>query len=285
MPQKRAPKLTKADSAVAEALHKSSIGSGIEEAKTFIEKVKTSLSAEDFSRFITAMARADGRKIYDYAEFNRGMDILENISLGNLVYEFALFFTPQFLKKRRTQNSLAIIPADAAPSCKISKDLLSIIIPHVTYRPLGKLIMTCKWARGNITEEQVKRCKERAKNLIGKCIPIPHQRFGVRFRIYNLDEEAVEIGLYHPESSVYVCKVRGKDFIGSLGSHSILKLGKTLKKYHESFSNGEQHMDQMHVAFRYYHDYSDERVMLFVDTKVSNERYPGCEDLEMYPFF
>ncbi len=288
------PKLTKDESAIAEALHNTLVftgwradGKGI----SFVKEAKRGLGKEDFSRFITAMhslikENQKGEKYFDYKAFEKAIAVLESISSSaTLVHEFTSFFDTSYPKKRRVQQSLAVVPANPAPSCNFSKDMLSLIAPHVAYRPLGHLIMACKWTRANITEQQVDKCKERAKYTIGKCIPIPHQRFGLAFRIHSLDEEVVEIASYHPKSTVFVCKVRGKDFITSAIAHGHDSMLGILRTYQRAHAEGKAHKDKLKLIFRYFTDYSNQEVTLFFLTKLPGTRVWSTECLEMHPFF
>jgi hypothetical protein len=178
------------------------------------------------------------------------------------------------------------VPLNPARTSRISnKDMLNSIVPHLKYRPLGHLIGTCKWTRANITQQQVDRCKERAKQLIGKCIPIPHDHFGVVFRIHSLDEEAVDIGLYHPKSTVFVCKVRGKDFINCLFAHDNDSMLSLLNTYQRAHATGKEHKDKFKVIFRHYKDYSDQEATLFFLIKAPGTRIWSSECLDMHPFF
>ena len=288
------PKLTKDESAIAEALQKTVVLTGWRaegKAVSFVKEAKRGVGREDFNRFIAGMLglvseNQKGEKYFDYKAFEKATTLIESISFSAaLVNEFTSFFDASYPKKRRVLQSLAVVPANPAPSCNFSKDMLSLIVPHVAYRPLGHLIGACKWTRANITEQQVDKCKERAKHTIGKCIPIPHQRFGVVFRIHSLDEEAVEIGLYHPESTVFVCKVRGKDFIAGAISRSDDSMLSLLIRYRKAYAQGKEHKDKLKLIFRYYTDYSDEKVTLFFLTKERGIKFWDTECLEMHPFF
>lgn len=138
-------------------------------------------------------------------------------------------------------KSMTTTAAQPPNKCFLGKDMLSMIVPHVSYMPLGYLSSTCKWIRVSITEDQIRQCKERAKNIIGAMVPTPNPRFGVLFKIFNLSEEAVEVGLYHPDSELIVCRCKaGRFFIGQVQSHLcepshslISLLGNRMKSYQE----------------------------------------------------
>ena len=292
------PKLTKVESAIAEALQNTLVFrvyrmKGTDKGTSFVKEAKRGMGQGDFSRFIAEMhglicANQKGEQYYDYNAYEKAIAVVEIISSSAaFVHEFTSFFDASYPKKRRVQQSLlAVVPANPAQSCRFSsKDMLNSIVPHVAYRPLGHLIVACKWTRANITQQHVDKCKERAKLTIGKCIPIPHQRFGVVFRIHSLDEEAVEIALYHPRSMIFVCKVRGKDFIAgaiSRGDDSMLSL---LNTYQRAHAKGKEHKDKVKVIFRHYADYSDQKATLFFLTKPRGTTFWDTECLEMHPFF
>ena len=291
------PKLTKVESAIAEALQNTLVFrvyrmKGTDKGTSFVKDAKRGLGMGDFSRFIAEMhglicANQKGEQYYDYNAYEKAIALIESISSSAAFEEeFNALFEPSYPQKRRVRQSLAIVPLNPAPTSRISsKDMLNSIVPHLKYRPLGHLIKACKWTRGNIAKQHVDKCKERAKLTIGKCIPIPHQRFGVVFRIHSLDEEAVEIALYHPRSLIFVCKVRGKDFIAgaiSRGDDSMLSL---LNTYQRAHAKGKEHKDKVKFIFRHYADYSDQKATLFFLTKPRGTTFWDTECLEMHPFF
>ena len=270
MPQK---KPTKAEAAAIRTTVSTSSGKSRrmtgKDAAAFLDEVKLSLSPENYTNFLDAVKSVKTTHTKGDITYERGMNILDGFPA--LCSTFELFFCDVLAKNRRVEKALAIVPAASPGKCFFNRDVFTTIIPLVPYMSMGYLIQTCKWVRGNITNEQIKGCKDRAKLIIGRAVPVTDQRFGVLFKIYNLKEEAVEIGLYHKHSAVIVCRFKSRIFIGGVRGVA-LDLLKRLAISYES-GNAESVSDKVHFDSR--STFEDDSARLCINTR--NDSIDGWE--------
>ena len=258
MPQKKKP--TKGEAAAIKTTVSTSSGRSRrmtgKDSAAFLAEVKLSLSPENYTKFLDAMKGVKTTHTKGDITYERGMNILDGFPA--LCSTFELFFSEVLAKNTRVGKALAIVPASSPMKCFFNRDYFNVIVPLVPYLSMGYLIQTCKWARGNITNEQIKGCKDRAKLIIGRAVPVSDQRFGVLFKIYNLKEEAVEVGLYHKQSTVMVCRFKSKIFIGGV-SGAALDL---LKRLASSYESGDAGAVSTKVQFDYRSTFENESAKL-----------------------
>ncbi len=128
----------------------------------FLREVKASLDPEEYRSFIDDMQCCSTKSCRGDINFQKGVGRLEKVS-PDLCDKFMRFFMAEFKQRRLAQISLAAVPAVQPAKCFLNRDLLSVVVLHVPYKSLGYLISTCRWMRVNITAEQVRQCRKRAK--------------------------------------------------------------------------------------------------------------------------
>ena len=157
--------------------------------------------------------------------------------------------------------------------CFTNKDTLQSIIPHVCYASMRVLIRTCKFVNQTITAEHIKNCRLRARLIIGNAFPVPDQRFSVLFKIYNLKEEPIEMGVYQADSQVLMGKFNGKLYIGVRCQEIYCKSYETpsslFSTYMERFQKGRRHSREYKIMFNH------RSLETFFDSK----RMPSSDDI------
>jgi hypothetical protein len=287
MPQK---KPTKAEAAAIKTAVSTSSGNSRrmtgKDALAFVTEVKSNLSLENYNKFLDAIKYVKTTLTKGDETFERGMNILDGFPALCATYE--LFFSEVLAKKRRVKKALAIVPPSSPGKCFFSRDIFTTLIPLVPYMSMGHLTQTCKWVRGNITPEQIKGCKGRAELLIGITVPVPDQRFHVLFKIYNLKEETVEIGLYHKDSTLLVCRFGGRIYIGTVRGNAHYtqdNIDSMLNKLTSSYRAGNPAPVHTKAYFDSRSVFGDDCVRLFINTRHDIISCWETQYLVMHPLF
>jgi hypothetical protein len=116
------------------------------------------------------------------------------------------------------------------PPARFTNDILLSVTPLLPFPSLGRLAQTCRWMSAHITEEQVKRALERAKERFGKVELVEEEEVtstgvvgvvaGYRqppvLRLFNTNEEMIEVRRLTEQSPVYILKTqeKGRVYIG-----------------------------------------------------------------------
>ena len=113
------------------------------------------------------------------------------------------------------------------PPARFTNDILLLVTPLLPFPSLGRLAQTCRWMSAHITEEQVKRALERAKERFGKVELVEEEEVtstgvvaGYRqppvLRLFNTNEEMIEVRRLTEQSPVYILKTqeKGRVYIG-----------------------------------------------------------------------
>lgn len=255
-------------------------------AYAFLAELKASLGAEEYKTFIKAMHRVMEKKERADVNFTTGVALLDHFPA--LCEKFVLFFNESFGKRRRLQISLNLAPSRLPVNCFINVDILGIVVPHVPYMSLGHLRRTCKWMRKHVTTEHVKTCINRAEGIIGKVTPMPDQRFGVMFKIFDLKENTIEIGLYHIDSLMIVCRINGRVFIGGASyMPRQYSLHGILSSYMSSFNKGKRLSKRLKVIVQMTRVNINNSVEIFVRTieGKASAREQEVHSVLMHPYF
>ena len=255
-------------------------------AFAFLAELKASLSPEEYKTFIKAMYCVMESKVRADVNFTRGVALLDRFPA--LCEKFMLFFNDSFGKRRRLQISLNLAPARLPVNCFINVDILGIVVPHVPYMSLGHMRSTCKWMRKHVTAEQVKTCIDRAEGIIGKVTAVPDQRFGVMFKIFNLKEDSIEIGLYHVDSRMIVCRFKGRVFVGgALHMPRQHLLHEILCFYMSSFKKGKHISKNWKMIIQMMTVSANDSIEIFVRTieGKADARKHEVHSLLMHPYF
>ena len=135
------------------------------------------------------------------------------------------------IKLRETEEEESPVPLllqrllipDTPPPARFTNDILLSVTPLLPFPSLGRLAQTCRWMSAHITEEQVERALERAKERFGKVELVEEQEVTSYrqllppvLRLFNTNEEMIEVRRLTEHSPVYILKTqeRGRVYIG-----------------------------------------------------------------------
>ncbi len=114
----------------------------------------------------------------------------------------------------------------------MKRDILSVVVRYIPFFSTENMIKTCRWTRRKISKKQILECKKKARMSIGKALPVRNERFKVMFRISNLNEETVELGIYHKNSYILACRwIDGKIYIGCGALSSFMFMKRACTRY------------------------------------------------------
>jgi len=106
------------------------------------------------------------------------------------------------------QQRLLIIPDTPPPPARFTNDILLSFTPLLPFPSLGRLAQTCRWMSAHITEEQVKRALERAKERFGRVELVEEEKVEPVLRLFNTNEEMIEVRRLAEHSPVYILKTQ-----------------------------------------------------------------------------
>jgi hypothetical protein len=293
MPSQRKRKPTKAESGAIDALLCVSIVAdkrhGELDALFFLDELKSALCSSEYKKFLGEMQGIRSKEHRGDVNFKKGVAFMA--VLPELCLKFSAFFHPVVWKRHKAQVSLAAISESVVhqPATVILKtDILPLIVRFIPYKSLGYFISTCKYVRLNVTTEQIELCKARAKSLIGGVFPVPDQRFGVMFDIYDLLEEKIRVGYYHKNSQLIVCRFNNKVYIGeeSRPMSYYFSLAYNLKEHAKSYFKGEEKRVSVKVSFDHRSgNAEDDCVNLNIYFRRCNDRNTDSHHVLMHPLF
>ena len=107
------------------------------------------------------------------------------------------------------------ITTPTAPPGFFTADIVSCVVPLLSFPVIGILAKTCKWMNATITQEQVEEALKRAREYFGKVTLSTELSTGMEIlSIFNTKGEKLEIKRLNATSKLFHAKMNGKAFIG-----------------------------------------------------------------------
>ena len=109
----------------------------------------------------------------------------------------------------------------------LSPDTISAVANFLPYRALGRFVVTCKLVNKYVTKEDIAKIRKRAKQNLGKIETIDRppngsifgEKYGLWIRIWDYEEEKMEIGTKFKDDSDLICKIaviwKGRQYVGN----------------------------------------------------------------------
>jgi hypothetical protein len=108
----------------------------------------------------------------------------------------------------------------------LSPDTISAVANFLSYRALGRFVVTCKLVNKYVTKEDIANIRQRAKENFGKIETIHRppngsifgEKYGLWIRIWDNEEEKMEIGTKFKDDEELICKIaviwKGRQYVG-----------------------------------------------------------------------
>ena len=107
------------------------------------------------------------------------------------------------------------ITAPTASPSFFTADIVSCVVPLLSFPVIGTLAKTCKWMNAAITQEQVEEALKRGRDTFGKVtLSIELSTGREILSIFNTKGEKLEIKQLNAKSKLFLAKMNGKAFIG-----------------------------------------------------------------------
>jgi hypothetical protein len=118
---------------------------------------------------------------------------------------------------RETEST---ITAPTVPPGFFTADIVSCVVPLLSFPVIGTLAKTCKWMNATITQAQVEEALKRARDTFGKVTLSTEFSTGRDIlSIFNTRGEKLEIKQLNARSKLFHAKMNGKAFIGESMNH------------------------------------------------------------------
>jgi hypothetical protein len=118
------------------------------------------------------------------------------------------------------QETESTITAPTASPAFFTADIVSCVVPLLSFPVIGTLAKTCKWMNATITQAQVVEALKRARDYFGK-VTLTTELSTRRemLSLFNTKGEKLEIKPLNATSKIFHAKMNGKAFIGISTTH------------------------------------------------------------------